>query len=507
MNNSYDVIVAGAGPIGLFVACELGLAGVSVLVLERDTELESPWKAHPLGVRGLNTVAVEAFYRRGMLGEVSQFKERQNTLLKTEKFQFGGHFAGILLNANKLELSRWKYRLEGPSLTPSGSSMAVVEETLTKRAESLGVTILRGKRVTNVSQSDSDVTVETENGTYHAQWLVGCDGGRSTVRKAAGFEFPGSDPEFTGYIVQADLDKPEVLQRGFNIVQGGMYITLTQGTFYLMDFDGATFDRTKEITIEHIQDVFTRVTGSDAKITKLNLASSFTDRCNQATTYRKGRVVLAGDAAHIHSPLGAQGLNLGIGDAMNLGWKLAATVQASKSSEGPVDFSLLDSYEKERHPVGAAVLEWSRAQVMTLKPDPYGKALRKIMIALLDTVDGTNLGMDRIWGLSLRYDLGDEHPLVGCSAPDFELDDESRLGAKLEGGRGVLVDFDKNTGLKDLAKKYETKVDYIDLGAKDQRELHSLLVRPDGVVAWVGEEKPDLDVAKAALERWFGPAP
>ncbi|KAI1408732.1 monooxygenase [Hypoxylon sp. FL1857] len=503
MSNSYDVIVAGAGPIGLFLACELKMANVSVLVLERDATPESPWKAEPLGLRGLNTVSLESFYRRGMLDKVAS-RDRPDFFKKGPGFQFGGHFAGMLLNANKLEMSRYKYRLPGPALVPNGSTMQKVEKALTERAESLGATILRGKGVTGVSQDDDSVTVEAGGETFHAKWLVGCDGGRSTVRKTAGFDFIGTDPECTGYAFWAELDHPEKLKPGFQPSVGGMYIVGHLGNMYLLDFDGGAFHRTKEITPEHLNEVMARVTGTDVKVTKIHHAASFTDRSKQASTYRKGRVLLAGDAAHIHSPLGAQGLNLGLGDAVNLGWKLAATVQASKSGADPKDLSLLDSYEKERYPVGSWVLEWTRAQISTLKPDMFGVALRKLISDLLETTDGTNLFLDRIWGLSLRYDLGDEHPLVGCSSPDFELNDGTRLGSKLEKARGLLLDFGSDAALKDLAGQYEAKVDYLSTGAKDQLGLQALLIRPDGVVAWVAEEKPDVDAAKAAFERWFG---
>ncbi|KAI0831532.1 monooxygenase [Hypoxylon sp. FL0890] len=503
MADSYDVIVAGAGPIGLFLACELKMANVSVLVLERDATPESPWKTLPLGMRGLNTVSVESFYRRGMLDKVT-YQEWPRFFDTAAGFRFGGHFAGMLFDANKLEMSRYKYRLEGPALSPTGSSMEIVEKALTERAESLGVVMLRGKGVTGVSQDDSSVTVEAGGETFHAKWLVGCDGGRSTVRKAAGFGFVGTDPACTGYTFMADLDHPEKLKPGFQPSVGGMYILGRLNSMYLLDFDGGAFDRRQEITPEHLNEVMARVTGTDVKVTKIHHASSFTDRSKQASTYRKGRVLLAGDAAHIHSPLGAQGLNLGLGDAMNLGWKLAATIQASKSGAELHDFSLLDSYEKERYPIGSWVLEWTRAQVSTLKPDLFGFALRKLIRDLLETTDGTNLFIDRIWGLSLRYDLGDEHPLVGCSAPDFELEDGTRLGSKLETARGLLVDFGSDAALKDLAGKYEGKVDYLSTKAKNQLGLQALLVRPDGVVAWVAEEKPDVEAAKAALERWFG---
>ncbi|TAQ89068.1 hypothetical protein B7494_g2576 [Chlorociboria aeruginascens] len=513
MNKPSDVIIVGAGPIGLFLASELALARVSVLVLERDAKRESPWKTEPLGRRGMNTPSVEAFYRRGLLSKLDS-GERPSFFQKTGEFKFGGHFAGILLNSNKLDLGRWKYRLPGPALVPIPSTLERIETTLTEYAESLGVTILRGNDVTKIiAEDDNSVTVETgENISFRGKWLVGCDGGRSVIRKAAGFDFVGTEAKFTGYSVKCDFDYPEKLKPGFHITKTGMYI-VAPGSLYLVDFDDAAFDRTREITQEHIQDVMSRVSDvTDVKITKLHLASSYTDRSKQATSYRNGRVLLAGDAAHIHSPLGAQGLNLGLGDAMNLGWKLAATIrQESKSNGRPVDLSLLDTYESERHPIAAWVLEWTRAQVSVLQPDLYGAAVQALIRDLIDTTDGNNLFLDRVWGLSQRYKLGNSeahaHPLVGSSAPDFELSDGSRLGPKLAGGRGLLVDFEDDDALKGLVtgEDYKDRVDYLGVGAKDRRGIRALLIRPDGIVAWMVEDdvKPDIEAANAALEQWF----
>ncbi|KAF3058719.1 Anhydrotetracycline monooxygenase [Daldinia childiae] len=492
MSNLYDVIIAGAGPVGLFLACELAMADVSVLMLEREPEPNSPSKIGPPGMRALNTASMEAFYRRGLLDKVTPPSKRPPNFQKKPGFQFAGHFAGIWLNANRLDLTRFKYRIPGPALDLSlnPASIAGIEAVLAPRAESLGVTILRGKNVTGVSQDEDAVTVKAGDQEFYAKWLVGCDGGRSTVRKAAGFEFVGTEPTFTGFAVQADLDQPEKLKIGFNPTEDGMYVMMRAGNFHLLDFDGGFFDRTQNVTEEHIQDVVGRVTGTDVKIAKLHHASSFTDRCKQAARYRNGRVLLAGDAAHIHSPLGGQGLNLGLGDAVNLGWKLAATVRASRSRYGPVDLSLLDTYEQERRPFAAWVLEWTRAQVTVLKPGPHGAALRQLVSDLIDTDDGHNLFLGRVWGLSQRHDLGDPHPLVGASAPDFEFSDGSRLGPKLEGARGLIVDFGDDVRLKKLA-------------GGDQLGLSALLVRPDGIVAWVTEESLDIEGAKAALARWF----
>ena len=516
MTKLYDVIIAGAGPIGLFLACELGLAGASVLVLERDLNPQNPWKEFPLGRRGLNTPSVENVYRRGLLNKLFDLNERPSSHEKKPGFQFGGHFAGLAFNANKLELDRWKYRLNGPALLPGPTTIDRFETVLTERAESLGVIILRGDGVTKIdTQNNDSVTIEAgENKSFRAKYLVGCDGGRSVVRKILGFDFAGTDAKFTGYAVKCDWDHFEKLKPGFHLTKQGMYIIGGPNVLYLTDFDSGAFDRSQEITQEHLQGVFDRISGiKDVKLANIHLASVFTDRCKQSTSYRKGRVLLAGDAAHIHGPVGSQGLNLGLGDAMNLGWKLAATIRRESGSDGATpDLTLLDTYESERQPIGEWVLDWTRAQVAIMEPNPHGAAIQALTRDLINTTDGANLFIDRHWGLSQRYKLGEgealAHPLVGSSAPDFELEDGSRLGPKMERGQGMLVDFENNAALKELVGdgKYEVKIDYFAMNAKDSRGICALLIRPDGIVAWLTEDdaRPDMHAAKAALERWFG---
>jgi hypothetical protein len=197
---------------------------------------------------------------------------------------------------------------------------------------------------------------------------------------------------------------------------------------------------------------------------------------------------------------------------MNLGWKLAATIRReAELGVALADLALLDTYESERHPIAAWVLEWTRAQVTTLQPDLYGQAVQTLIRDLMDTTDGTNLFIDRVWGLSQRYILGSgdafAHPVVGSSAPDFELHDGSRLGPKLEGGRGLLLSFDDEEVIRELVVngKYKARVDYLGIDAKDRRGLRALLIRPDGVVAWVVVNKvePNIDAAKAAINQWF----
>ncbi|KAE8319584.1 FAD binding domain-containing protein [Aspergillus transmontanensis] len=499
MDKMWDVIIAGAGPVGLFLACELAVAGMSVLVLEREMQPESPWKEGLFGRRGLYAPAVEAFYRRGILKRIFGDEERPTHLEKTEGFQFGGHFAGLVINANKIDFSRWPYHLPGPSFLPGPTTLGHLEAVLSERAETLGVQVLRGMEVSRLADEGESVKVWAGDQCFTTQWLVGCDGARSIVRKTAGFDFVGTEAQFTGYIAVCDLDRPDLLKPGFTHTNSGMYIVSGPGQLHIIDFDKG-FDRSQRITREHFQEVLQRVSGINIVVEALHQASSFTDRSKQAAEYRRGRVILAGDSAHIHSPLGAQGLSTGIGDAMNLGWKLAATVKGVASP------GLLGTYNEERHPEAARVLEWTRAQVAALRPDPYGQAIASLMRDMISTQDGATYLADHIWGLSLRYNLGDAHPLVGRSAPDFAFDDGMRLGVKLEKGSFLVIDFGSNSQVAEFVQSLQSlqlMVHYCGHSANETFGLKGLLLRPDGVVAWLSTEKINIRRLHAALSRWI----
>jgi len=501
---SYDVVIAGAGPVGLFLACELRLANLSVVVLEQAEDPGSPLKRLPFGMRGLSAPTIEAFYRRGLLDEVAALQPARSASGGAHWMQQArrpaGHFAGIQFFHDKVDGSKWPYRLPGPA----GESMAVdmesLEIVLAARASAIGVEIRRGLGVEDLYQSQEDVTVRAGGETFRGGWLVGCDGGRSTVRKVGGFEFTGTDPEFTGYSIEVDLADPGKLQPGRHYTPTGMYTYVPPGTVAMVDFDAGASHRVQPITLAHVQAVLRRVSGADVALTALKLATTWTDRAYQATTYRKGRVLLAGDAAHIHSPLGGQGLNLGLGDAMNLGWKLASTIR------GDAPAGLLDSYFSERQSVGADVLDWSRAQVGLMRPIPSSRALEAIIRDLIDTPDGATYFAERVWGVSLCYDLGGDHPLVGRSAPDFALADGRRLGELLMDGRGLFLDFGAHTPLQTLASRWSDRIVYVATDAKDRLGLSAVLVRPDGVVAWAADAAapPDLETAAQAASRWFG---
>ncbi len=497
---TYDVIISGAGPVGLFLACELALAKCSVLVLEKVEDPHSPLKQMPFGIRGLSAPTIEALYRRGLLKELEIHKRLKNPHQNAGQGarRQVGHFAGIPFYEGDIDTSQWEYRLPGSTETSLISEMQELETVLARRADALGVGIRRGFAITGFHQTEDGVTVHSGDQSFKSKWLVGCDGSRSVVRKVGGFEFAGTEPEFTGYSTRIDLIDPEKLRPGRNMTPTGMYLQSQPGYVMIQDFDGGAFHSSeKPITLEHVQEVLRRVSNTDVTISTLHIATTWTDRARQATAYRNGRVLLAGDAAHIHSPLGGQGLNLGLGDAMNLGWKLAATI----NEKAPED--LLDSYYIERHPIGAQVLDWSRAQVAIMKPDPDSHALNAIIRDLINTRDGATYFAGRVWGVNTHYHFGGDHPLTGHSVPDFELEDGTRIGELMHDGQGILLDFDGNASLKTLANDYGGQIKYISGSVKDRLGLSAMLIRPDGVIAWASDNGTDFNELQKAAACWF----
>jgi 2-polyprenyl-6-methoxyphenol hydroxylase-like FAD-dependent oxidoreductase len=492
-----DVIISGSGPVGLFLACELALANCSVLILEKVDDPHSPLKQLPFGIRGISTPTIEALYRRGLLEGLELHKRLKNPHAGQNSRQVG-HFAGIPFHSGNIDTTQWKYRLPTSTATILLSEMQELETILTRRAEALGVVIRFGVAVSGFDQTGDGVTVQAGDQSFQAKWLVGCDGSRSVVRKTGGFEFAGTEPEFTGYSAKVDLAQPELITPGRHMTPRGMYLQSQPGYIVIQDFDGGAFHQANEpITLEHVQEVLRRVSGLDVTISALHIATTWTDRARQATTYRNGRVLLAGDAAHIHAPLGGQGLNLGLGDAMNLGWKLAATIQR-KAPEG-----LLDSYHAERHPVGAQVLDWSRAQVAIMRPGPHARALNAIVRDLMNTRDGATYMAGRVWGVFTHYDLGGDHPLVGHSVPNFEFEDGPSISELMQDGQGILLDFDRNASFKTVASEYGERMKYVSGRAKEQFGLSAVLIRPDGMIAWASDNDPDCSELQKAAARWF----
>jgi flavin-dependent dehydrogenase len=356
----------------------------------------------------------------------------------------------------------------------------------------LGAPVRRGIEVRGFRERDDHIEVETSTGSFTAKYLAGCDGGRSAIRKAAGFDFPGTAPTLTGWQMMAKLDHPEKLKLGWNrTAMGMMAVGPMPGRVFIADLSGPPPDRNAPITKGEVEAALRRVSGTDVKILALDSVTRFTDNARQATSYVKGRVVLAGDAAHVHSPFGGQGLNLSLVDAANLGWKLAAAVGGRPE--------LLDSYTTERHPVGARALAATRAQIALMRTDELTSALRAIVADLMKTDDGTRYFGELLSGVDIRYDLGDPHPLVGRLVANTALElptEERALYTLLESGRPLLF------GPTDFAPVARGRADVV-----RTRGGPSMLIRPDGCIAWAsqdGEEGAD-DRLHAALERWWGP--
>jgi 2-polyprenyl-6-methoxyphenol hydroxylase-like FAD-dependent oxidoreductase len=494
----YDVLVSGAGPVGLMLATELRLAGVRVLVVEQREEPDSADKAG-----GINTATAEALERRGLLAELAALEGQQPMAGQggQQRPQSAGHFGGIQVPAGPVDL-------EDPSLRGRGPAWYVqipqveVERILGQRAADLGVEVRRGVEVQGFETEQDGVTVHLQGGDdVRVAWLAGCDGGRSLVRRQAAFDFPGTDPVITFRQAEAAVEGAEGLGRGWQYTPRGVYVYGPMpGRIRTVELDGPPADRETPVTATEMEASLRRVSGVDVRVTDVISGTRFTDNARQATTYRRGRVLLCGDAAHVHSPFSGQGLNLGIGDAVNLGWKLAATVH------GWAPEGLLDTYTSERHPIGAWVLDWTRAQVAVMRGDPNSSALRNVVTDFLGTRDGATYYVKRISGMWQRYDAGNDHPLAGGTMPVLRLEDGTRLSDHTRDGRALLVDLAGDDALAALAGRYAGRVSLV-RARSDGAGVSALLIRPDGFVAWASAQgTSDVAGLQAALTRWWGAA-
>ncbi|WP_329005336.1 FAD-dependent monooxygenase [Kribbella sp. NBC_00709] len=493
---SYEVIVVGAGPVGLTLAMELHLAGIEPLVVERLAEPAPQRKS-----RGVGPLAYEALERRG-LGPVLEACQPER---KAEKERDHGsaknHFAWI----HKIDPALQ----DEPDRTGRLIWQPDLERILAEHAATLGITVRRECTVTALVQNEDGVTLTVDTPTgpqeLEAAYVVGCDGGRSAIRKLAGFDFPGTAPIMTARQAQVAIADPDKLPPSGRL-SGGMLIH-GPGVLGTFDFaEGPDVPR-GEVTAEELQASVRRVAGVDVTITEVSDALRFTDNARQAATYRIGRVLLAGDAAHVHSPNGGQGLNLGLTDAVNLGWKLAAQVR------GVAPEGLLDTYTEERHPAGVAVLDNTRAQSALMLPGPHTDALRDIVSELMDIQEVNQYFGRMLGGLATRYAFQyvkpDDHSLIGSYCPDLTFvtadSDESKLSQFTATGRAVLA-VPVGDPAVEVADGWRDRIEIIEIETVKDSRLSAVLMRPDGVIAWACDpDKPtDGALLLEALTTWLG---
>ena len=475
----HAVVIAGGGPTGMMLAAELTLAGTDVVIVER----RASFKLESSRSRGLHSRTIEVLDQRGV---VDRFLAEGKTMQVQA-------FGGVPMDISDFP-TRHNY---GMALLQSH-----FERIMSGWIDELGVPILREREVTGFTQDDSGVDVALSDGTsLRAKFLVGCDGGRSVVRKAAGIDFAGWDP--TTCWIHAEVEMEEMPEFG---LRGGGGIGPAEEGRVGVTLIEPEVNRTDEPTLEDLRAALIRVDGTDHGAHSPRFISRFTDMTRQAVAYRSGRVLVAGDAAHVHAPMGGQGLNIGVQDAVNLGWKLAQVV----SGTSPV--SLLDTYQAERHPVGARVLRNTMAQRALGATDDRSVALRDTVMELLHMDEPRKHIAAMIAGLDVAYDLGEGHPLLGRRMPDLDLataDGTVRVFSLLHDAKPVLLNLGDAGGL-DIAP-WADRVQLVDASYAGTWELPVLgevgaptavLVRPDGHVAWVGDGT-DAGL-REALTTWFG---
>ena len=470
-----DVVISGGGPTGMMLAAELRLHGVDVLVLERDVE-PSP------AVRslGLHPRSIEVLDQRGLLDRFLAHG--------TPYPQAVGHLAGIDRPAPADLDTAHRYVL--------GIPQPVTDRLLTERAVELGTRVRRGAEVTGVEQDDEQVTVTLADGTRErARWLVGCDGGRSLVRRAVGIGFPGEAATAEWILAEVQVTTPPdelarvvaaVRERhqGFGVGPAGDGLHRA-----VVPAAAVAEDRTVPPTLDELRTQLQAYAGTDFGVHSPRSLTRFGDATRLADRYRVGRVLIAGDAAHVHPPLGGQGLNLGIQDAVDLGWKLAGQV-AGWAPDG-----LLDTYGDERRPVAQDVLTLTRAQSELLRTEPGPQAVRRLLTELMALPDVGRLLAERVSGTGIRYDLGEGPPLLGRRLRDVALS-RGRLYSLLHAGRGLVLD----PGGTLSVDGWDDRVDHV-VDSTDELDLPGVLLRPDGYVAWLGEDQAAL---ADHLARWFG---
>lgn len=493
-NADTDVIIVGAGPVGLMLACELRLGGVESIVLERATEPTDQSRA-----LGFTARTIEVFDQRGLLPRFGGF----DTIPI-------GHFGGVPLDYREME---------GGSYGAKGVPQTLTVAILADWAQELGADVRPGCEVVGFDTGDDGVEVEViapgGRTRLRAAYLVGCDGGQSAIRKHAGIGFPGYDAEIE--MSFAELAGCHVRPRpNGERVPGGMVLAFQQAR----DVDRVTYfergvvprDGDEPPTFAEVADAWERLTSEDIRSGKPLWVGRFTDASRQASEYRRGRVFLAGDAAHIHLPIGGQGMSAGVQDAVNLGWKLAAEIRGHAPAE------LLDTYHSERHPVGARVLNNTLAQrILYVSGGEAMQPMRDIFAELMAIEDVRLHLIGMVTGLDIRYDVGPgDHPLLGRRLPNAELAGDLGISGKtstfqlLRKARGVVLDLAGNAELRGVATPWADRVDTIGarLHTASARAafdgVDAVLARPDGYVAWTGCPGSGPAGLADSLARWFG---
>ncbi|MEU6794678.1 rifampin monooxygenase [Nonomuraea wenchangensis] len=472
-SSPFDVIIAGCGPTGAMLAAELRLHDVRVLVLEKETEPKSFVRIVSLHARSLELMAM-----RGLLDRLLPHGRRRPA---------GGVFAAIAKPAPKSLDSAYAYML--------GIPQPVVERLMEEHAIELGAQVRRGCAVAGLTQDDEGVTVELADGErLRTRYLVGCDGGHSTVRKLLGVGFPGEPSRSDSLMGEMEVGVPQE-----EIAAQMAELHETHRRFWLRPFGEKVYsvlvpaagvsDRAQPPTLEEFRQQLRAIAGTDFGVHSPRWLSRFGDATRLAERYRAGRVLLAGDAAHIHPPIGGQGLNLGVQDAVNLGWKLAAQIR------GCAPDTLLDTYQAERRPVAEDVLDNTRAQTELLSPEPGPQAVRRLLTELMDFDEVNRHLTEKITATGIRYAFGPGPDLLGRRLPDIAVQ-QGHLYSLLHRGRGLLLDRTGHLTPGDWSDRVDHLAD-----PSAELDVPCVLLRPDGHVAWIGDDQQDLD---DHLSRWFG---